>query len=78
MQVKGVDGDRALSVASFIKCFRKDVANRVIAAPINGNDGTIMQLWAEHVWEKVHSWYEKDNPNLLSHIRLASGEKFLV
>lgn len=56
MQVDGVDssgktGKRSLSVAAFYQMLqRKDVANRVITAPINGNDGMILDLWAEHVW----------------------------
>jgi hypothetical protein len=56
MQVDGVGpdgkkGKRALSVSAFYQMLQsKEVANRVIAAPINGNDSTITALWAEHVW----------------------------
>lgn len=76
MQVESPkDGKKALSVASFYQMLqRRDVANRVIAAPINSNDSTIMQLWAEHVWGDGASLVmREDNPNLLSHIHLDDG-----
>lgn len=77
MQVDGHDGKKALSVASFHQLLqREDVANRVLSAKVNGNDGLILQLWAEHVWgEGVTIVPDAKNSNLVSHVVLANGER---
>lgn len=76
MQVGGKGGKKALSVASFYQLLQRgDVANRVIAAPINGNDGLILQLWVEHVWgDGAKLVMDKRNSNLISHVLLADGK----
>jgi len=76
MQVDGVGpdgkkGKRALSVSAFYQMLQsKEVANRVIAAPINGNDSTITALWAEHVWGDGAKLSED-----MSFVTLANGQK---